>query len=83
MLGTLLSYPDHPYDWQTIGYYEGSDESANEVFVPVVTPKNLDRDTIRPKEQALLDTLKAEKEAGRQSWVLLIGISMRHLEPAP
>jgi hypothetical protein len=37
--------------------------------VPVVTPPNLDRTVIRPKEKALLDICRAEYNLGRQVWV--------------
>ncbi len=68
MLQTLLAYPDHPFGWQTVGYY---DKKGREVprFVPVVEPPNLDPKPTRPKEQALLDIVQAERVLGRQVWV--------------
>ena len=65
MLQTLLAYPDHPFGWSGVGY---KDKGS---FVTVCTPDNLDEKTIRPKEQALIDLCRAEKEAGRQVWVFL------------
>jgi hypothetical protein len=62
-LMTLLAYPDHPHGWGEVGYLDGGS------FVHVVSPRDLDRGTIRPKEQALLDLCLAEKAAGRQVWV--------------
>ncbi len=69
MLNVLLCWPDYPYDWKTIGYYDkafAGDDGG--VFVPVVTPPNLE-DKVWPKEQKLIDMVLAEKAAGRQCWV--------------
>src|SRR5262249_8308023 len=38
-------------------------------FITVVTPPNLADDVIRPKEQALIDLLHAEKAKSRKVWV--------------
>lgn len=69
MLNTLLGYPDHPYGYGEIGYYQKDDEGANQIFIKVCDAPNLNAETIRPKEQALLDLVVAEKAAGRQVWV--------------
>jgi hypothetical protein len=37
--------------------------------VTVVTPPSLSEDVIRPKEQALIDLVRAEKARGRKVWV--------------
>lgn len=73
MLHTLLGYPDHPYGYGTIGYYEKplDPTASEEVFVPVVKPKNLSSEKIRPKERALIDACKRESEEGRQVWVFV------------
>src|SRR5437773_7712005 len=63
MLQTLLAYPDYPYGWGPIGYW---DEGQ---FVTVANPPNLSQDVIRPKERALLDLVGAEKAKGRRVWV--------------
>jgi hypothetical protein len=62
-LQTLLAYPDYPFDWGWVGYQEG------ESFRTVVRPRDMDPAVVLPKEKALLDLCKAEKEAGRQVWV--------------
>lgn len=62
-LQTLLAYPDNPFGWSQVGYWE------NGTFIPVVEPKNLDPSIIRPKERALIDLCLAEHAAGRQVWV--------------
>ena len=70
MLHTLLSYPDYPYDWKAVGYWDrprGTTEGGT--FVPVVTPANFSEDCVYPKEQALIDLVAQEREAGRQCWV--------------
>jgi hypothetical protein len=68
MLQTLLGYPDKPYGWGQIGYYE-RDESGAHVWNTVCEPKDLPAATVRPKEQALVDICLAERAEGRQSWI--------------
>lgn len=67
MLNALLGYPDHPYGWKDLGYYDYTEGGAN-VWHSVVTPPTLDK-RIRPKEQHVIDTCLAEKALGRQTWV--------------
>jgi hypothetical protein len=67
MLHALLAYPDYPYDWPAIGYADTSGR-----FVHVTSPPSLDRDTLWPKEQKLLEILAAEKAQGRQCWVFCV-----------
>jgi SNF2 family DNA or RNA helicase len=67
MLQTLLTYPDHPYGWDKVGYWE-TKGLTEPMFIPVVEPPNLDQ-KIRPKEEALLDIIEAERKQGRQVWV--------------
>lgn len=71
MLHGLLAYPDHPYDWEPIGYVEKRTGSEGR-FVTVTTPPNLDRDTLWPKERKLLEILTEEKAHGRQFWVFCV-----------
>lgn len=71
MLHTLLGYPDHPYDWKEIGYYD-TDECGNQFWKHVTTPQSLDRRTIRPKEKALIELVHSERLAGRKSWVYCV-----------
>jgi SNF2 family DNA or RNA helicase len=63
MLQTLLAYPDYPFGWEPIGYW---DEGQ---FVTVATPPNLPQDVIRPKEQALLELVRSERAKRRKVWV--------------
>jgi len=65
MLIALLDYPDYPFDWKEIGYWN------DEHWCGVVTPASLDPDVVRPKERALIDTVKRERAAGRQCWVFV------------
>jgi hypothetical protein len=65
MLHTLLSYPDFPYEWSEVGYHDGE---FGEIFVPVVTPMNLER-MARAKDRAVIDLCKSERDMGRQVWL--------------
>jgi hypothetical protein len=65
MLQTLLAYPDYPFGWGPIGYFDA--ESGG--YVTVARPPNLPDNVIRPKERALLDLVGAEKAKGRKAWV--------------
>jgi len=67
MMHALLGWADHPYGWGEIGYNEMVD--GYPVWNHVVTPKPLSRDTIRPKEKAIIDFCLAERAAGRQTWI--------------
>lgn len=71
MLNCLLCYPDYPYDWGMIGYYDKDPDSLSggTVWVDVVQPPNLDRGVMRPKELALLERVLQERNEGRQVWV--------------
>jgi len=70
MLNTLLGYCDHPWGWGEIGYYERDDGcGGGQRWQHVVTPEELDPKVIRPKEQALIDFCKAEREEGRKVWI--------------
>ena len=80
MLHVLLGYADHPYGYPDIGYWD-SDDDGNERWVHVVTPPELDRDTIRPKEQTLLDYILKERTAGRQCWVFVQMTDKRDVLP--
>lgn len=71
MLHTLLGYPDHPYDWKEIGYFD-TDEDGNQFWKHVVTPQQLSRTAIRAKEQAVVELVKSELAQGRKSWVYCV-----------
>jgi hypothetical protein len=64
MLQTLLAYPDFPFGWGPIGYRDHGGR-----FVTVAVPPNLAEDVIRPKEQALIDLVRAERAHRRKVWV--------------
>lgn len=64
MLATLLGFPDHPHGYGEIGYRDASGD-----FHYVTTCPDLDREKIRPKEEALLKLVAKEKAEGRQCWV--------------
>jgi superfamily II DNA or RNA helicase len=74
-LQTLLSYPDHPYGWETLGY---TGESGT--FMPVVTPKDLGTEAIRAKEAELIDNCVKEFNEGRQSWVYCMMTNKRDVQ---
>lgn len=69
MLSVLLGYPDKSTGWEEIGYEEYDVLTGINEWVPVVTPKELNQKIVRPKERELIEYLKAEHAAGRQSWV--------------
>ena len=64
MLNTLLGWPDHPYNFGAVGYH-GEDGR----WVNVCEPPNLDPDTVRNKEQKLVDVIVDAANRGRQSWI--------------
>jgi SNF2 family DNA or RNA helicase len=68
MLQTLLLYPDHPFDWAQVGYWNRT-PSGEKLFVPVVWPPRLAADKVYAKEQRLLDVIDFERQRGRQCWV--------------
>lgn len=67
MLQTLLAYPDYPFGWGPIGYWKSREGDG--LYVSVTTPPELRADVVRPKEQALLDLIHAEKAQRRKVWV--------------
>jgi SNF2 family DNA or RNA helicase len=69
MLQTLLAYPDHPFGWGPIGYWQRGDEGGRGAFVTVANPPDLPKDVTRPKEQGLIDLVNEEKSNGRKVWV--------------
>jgi hypothetical protein len=77
MVQTLLAYPDYPYGWGPIGYWQGGVEGSPRVFVTVAVPPNLAEAAVRPKEQALLDLVASEKARGRKVWVY-VQFTSRH-----
>jgi SNF2 family DNA or RNA helicase len=77
MVNSLLYYEDTCYAaWDPLGYYEG-DRDGEGAFITVHVPSKLSSDVIYPKEQALLDLLRKEKQAGRQCWVY-VQITEKH-----
>jgi SNF2 family DNA or RNA helicase len=71
MVNSLLYYQDTCYaPWEPLGYFEGERDGEG-AFVTVHIPTKLSAETIYPKEQALLDLVRQEKQAGRQCWVYL------------
>ncbi|WP_417744749.1 hypothetical protein [Rosistilla oblonga] len=62
-----LYYPDHPYGWGEIGYYETA-LNGNREWRSVITPPDLATEDARPKEEAFVDYLESEVNRGRQCW---------------
>jgi hypothetical protein len=69
MVQTLLAYPDYPFDWQPVGYWDRGEGRGPGRYVTVAMPPSLSEDVIRPKEQALIDLVQSEKAKGRKVWV--------------
>src|ERR1043166_2120914 len=69
MLQTLLAYPDYPFGWGPVGYWQRGDGGGPGRYITVANPPNLAEDVIRPKEQALIDLIQSEKAKGRKVWV--------------
>jgi hypothetical protein len=67
MLHALLAYPDYPYDWKPVGYADPRGQ-----FITVARPLTLNRNTLWPKENKLLEILRQEKAEGRQCWVFCV-----------
>lgn len=66
MLETLLYYPDYPMGWGDIGYYDGYGSERR--FVQVTTAPDMGN-RVRPKELAIIDSIREEMSSGRQCWV--------------
>jgi hypothetical protein len=71
MLQVLLSYPDYPYGWEDVGYYEGGEGGGKGAWRTVCRPTNLGPSVIQPKEQTLIELLRQEVNAGRQAWIFV------------
>jgi hypothetical protein len=71
MLQTLLCYPDKPYGWPMIGYYE-TDKYGAANWVDVVQPADLDPVRIRPKEEAIVRDVLREHRQGRKTWIYTV-----------
>lgn len=87
MLHTTMDYPDRPFGWErtypekeAVGYLQEPKIYTEENFVGVVDPPELDKETIYPKEQALIDICLKEKEAGNQTWVYCQMTSKRDIQ---
>jgi hypothetical protein len=53
MLQTLLAYPDHPYGWDSVGYYEYGQKGARDRnFIPVKRRPSFDYHLIAERERA-------------------------------
>ena len=64
MLNTLNGWPDHPYGFGEVGFYN---EEGH--WRTVATPPELDANVIRPKERRLVEICKDIVGRGRQAWV--------------
>lgn len=72
MLNCLLCYPDYPFEWGPIGFYETDEDSLSgdrKRWRHVVTPKNFDPEEFREKESRLVGWCVEEVEQGRKAWV--------------
>jgi hypothetical protein len=87
-LHTLLEYPDRPWDWKpdhegtlSVGCYEKPNDKTKENWHGVVTPADLDREVVYPKEQKLIDICKTEVKHGSQVWVYVQMTGKRDIQP--
>ncbi|MCR9292019.1 MAG: polymorphic toxin-type HINT domain-containing protein [bacterium] len=72
----LMGYPDHPHGWGPIGY-----ETEDGKWVHIVTPKELDRDMIRPKERQMMDFVRSEVSQGRKCAIFCEMTDKRDVQP--
>ena len=68
MVQTLLAYPDYPFGWGPVGYWQAG-AGGPTAFVTVARPPDLPEAVLRPKEQALIDLIASEKARHRKVWV--------------
>ena len=68
MLRTLLGYCDYPYGRRRSGTTTPRSMASRNGSASS-RPQNLSETVVRPKEQALIDRVTAEVDAGRQCWV--------------
>jgi len=75
MLHTLLGYPDLSTGWDTIHmkYKEADEILAREV----VTPRALNQNVVRNKEQELIDAVLAQRDRGRKVWIYTTMVEKR------
>ena len=76
LVQALIGYTDFPSGYGDIGYQNSFGE-----YVHVCTPPDLGWKEIRPKEQALIDTVLEEASAGRKSWVYVEQTQKRDIQP--
>lgn len=95
MLWTLLSYPDHPWDWTpmftgntpedntaSVGWWEIPKVYTRDNFVGVTSPQNFDpKEVVLPKERALVDLCKKHQDMGDQTWVFCETTQKRNVMP--
>lgn len=65
MLSSLLLYPDHPFGWEKIGYTNPDTGK----FVVVHEPTNLQSNRPLPKEERLIEIVRAKRRLWRQVWI--------------
>lgn len=75
---TIVPPKNQPH---TLGYWNLPDSKKIENWVGVVTPNDLPEKTIYPKEQALIDICKKQKEDGTQTWVYVNMTAKRDIQP--
>jgi SNF2 family DNA or RNA helicase len=69
LLNTLLLYPDHPYDFEEI-WARALDPATKEYYKFLVArPRELPRNSLYPKETALIEDIRGELRQGRRCQV--------------
>lgn len=76
LVQALIGYTDYPSGYGDIGYQNQFGE-----YVHVCTPPDLGWGAIRPKEQALIDSVLEEAAAGRKSWIYVEQTKKRDIQP--
>ena len=71
-LNALLLYPDRPWGIGELYGYEYDPESGQRERFTIARAPDLDQDCVRPKEQRLIDLVKAEVNAGRRCHVYAV-----------
>ena len=72
--------PDH---LKTVGYFDNgpNEERSHNNWVGVISPPELPRDRIYPKERALIDICMKQHQEGRQTWIYVTMTGERDIQP--
>ncbi|MCP4166043.1 MAG: DEAD/DEAH box helicase family protein [Chloroflexi bacterium] len=71
LINATMNWVDHPFGWPDLGYADG------DMFQHVVTPQSFDPQRVYPKEAALINLCRRERDEGRQTWVFVENTNTR------